>query len=106
MRTTTETASPSDAIARLTKFGLTERQAEIYIYIFETTRMTGIQPSFKELGEQFSITSPNGVACHLEALSRKGWIAMAEGHSRSLRFLKCPDNRTFKGFCLPEEDSP
>lgn len=104
MPITTDTSSPPDAIARITRFGLTERQSEIYIYIFETTRLTGIQPSFKELGERFSITSPNGVACHLMALSRKGWIAMAEGHSRSVRFLKIPPSGApFRGFVLPEE---
>lgn len=103
MATATVEIDPA-AVARLVELGLTERQASIFYHIFETTRRTGIQPSFRELGERFGITSPNGVLSHLVALARKGWIARAEGQSRSVRFLKCPDNRTFKGFCLPEED--
>jgi repressor LexA len=103
MATATDTLIDPAAVARLGELGLTERQASIFFHIFETTRMTGIQPSFKELGERFSITSPNGVGCHLAALSRKGWIAMAEGQSRSVRFRRTISGAPFRGFLCPED---
>ena len=66
---------------------LTERQAEVFRWIYETTRDTGIQPGIRDVGARFGIASPHGVAGHLEAMVRKGWIELAGRKSRAVRFL-------------------
>ena len=63
---------------------LTERQREIYEFIRTTIASRGIPPSMRELGEQFSIRSTNGVEGHLAALERSGFITRERGKSRSI----------------------
>lgn len=63
---------------------LTERQREIYEFIRETIAKRGIPPSMRELGEQFSIRSTNGVEGHLAALERSGYITRERGKSRGI----------------------
>lgn len=53
---------------------LTARQKEIYDFLLKTIREKGYAPSIPEIGSQFKITSTNGVADHLKALERKGYI--------------------------------
>jgi SOS-response transcriptional repressor LexA len=92
---------PED-VRRLVDLGLTERQAGIFIYLFEFTRIHGWQPSIRDMGEEFSITSPNGIGVHLKALARKGWIEQ-HGQQRGLRFLRTPTGGRFCGFVCREE---
>ena len=53
---------------------LTSRQKEIYDYLLKTIREKGYAPSIPEIGSQFKIASTNGVADHLKALEKKGYI--------------------------------
>jgi repressor LexA len=53
---------------------LTARQREIYDFLLKTIREKGYAPSIPEIGRQFKIASTNGVADHLKALERKGYI--------------------------------
>lgn len=92
---------------------LTERQAAIFRYLYEQTRDTGIQPSFRDLMTRFGIRSPHGIKCHLEALEAKGWLGVVarEGRSgvrsRSLKFLRTPSGAKFSGFLdKPPGDEP
>ena len=55
--------------------GLTQRQRAILDYIIESIRGNGYPPTIAEIGEQFGISSTNGVNDHLLALERKGYIA-------------------------------
>ena len=53
---------------------LTPRQKEIYDFLLKTIRDKGYAPSIPEIGSKFKIASTNGVADHLKALEKKGYI--------------------------------
>ncbi|MFP6582844.1 MAG: transcriptional repressor LexA [Candidatus Hydrogenedentota bacterium] len=54
--------------------GLTKRQETILRFIIESIRDMGYPPTIAEIGEEFGITSTNGVNDHLLALEKKGYI--------------------------------
>lgn len=64
---------------------LTERQAQIMRFIAERIDACGYPPTIREIGRQFGINSTNGVADHIKALTRKGYLTHEEGKSRTLR---------------------
>jgi SOS-response transcriptional repressor LexA len=100
---TTRSAADPEAVRRLVRLGLTDRQAEIFLYLFETTRATGIQPSVRDVCDAFGFSSLHAPKNHLIALVKKGWIAPLVTRSRSVRFRLRPDGKPFRGFTLPEE---
>ena len=53
---------------------LTARQKEIYDFLLRVIREKGYAPSIPEIGAKFKISSTNGVADHLKALQKKGYI--------------------------------
>jgi repressor LexA len=53
---------------------LTERQAEILLFIKRYSSKHGYSPSIRELALAMSIRSPNGIHCHLKALVKKGYL--------------------------------
>jgi len=53
---------------------LTARQKEIYDFLLRMIREKGYAPSIPEIGARFKIASTNGVADHLKALEKKGYI--------------------------------
>ena len=53
---------------------LTARQKEIYDFLLRVIREKGYAPSIPEIGAKFKIASTNGVADHLKALQKKGYI--------------------------------
>jgi len=61
---------------------LTDRQSEIYDFIISHIKWEGYPPTIRQIGEHFSIASPNGVKDHLLALERKGQIRL---HPRASR---------------------
>ena len=65
---------------------LTKRQKKIYDFIASEIRNKQRPPTIREIGERFDIASPNGVRCHLKALSKKKRIAI-DGNSRGIRLL-------------------
>jgi repressor LexA len=64
---------------------LTARQQEIYDYIEGRIRAWGFPPTIREIGEHLGIRSTNGVADHLKALKRKGYLEQHDMKSRTLR---------------------
>ena len=54
--------------------GLTKRQEAILRFIIECIRDNGCPPTIAEIGEEFGISSTNGVNDHLLALDKKGYI--------------------------------
>ena len=54
--------------------GLTKRQETILRFIIESIRDMGYPPTIAEIGEEFGISSTNGVNDHLLALDKKGYI--------------------------------
>lgn len=67
---------------------LTERQQEIYDFINERIRAAGYPPTIREIGEHLGIRSTNGVADHLKALKRKGYLQQDGSKSRTWQPLK------------------
>ncbi len=67
---------------------LTSKQKEVYNFIREKIRLRGYGPTVREIGEQFNISSPNGVMCHLKALERKGFIHRDPKRSRAIQVLE------------------
>ncbi len=63
---------------------ITDRQKEILTFIQRTTEERGFPPTIREIGEEMSISSTNGVNDHLKALERKGYLTRGEQQSRSL----------------------
>jgi len=63
---------------------LTERQREVYEFIRERIRSRGYGPTVREIGQNFNISSPNGVMCHLKALEKKGLIHREPNMSRAI----------------------
>ena len=59
---------------------LTARQREVLCYILQCW-LSGFLPSFREIGSELDIGSPNGVACHLRALKQKGYVQECEAGS-------------------------
>lgn len=52
---------------------LTGRQAEIVAFMLRCL-LSGYLPSYREIGEEFGIGSPNGVAGHIKSLERKEYV--------------------------------
>ncbi len=69
---------------------LTERQHRVYQYIRDKIRSRGYAPTVREIGEEFSINSPNGVMCHLRALEKKGLICRQRNKSRAIELAMEP----------------
>jgi len=69
---------------------LTKRQKSVYEFIRDKIRSRGYGPTVREIGEQFDISSPNGVMCHLKALEKKGLIIREKNMSRAIQLAKEP----------------
>ena len=63
---------------------LTERQSTIFNYIRKMIEGRGYGPTIREIAEEMSYRSPNGVMCHLRALEKKGLINRTSHRSRSI----------------------
>jgi len=57
---------------------LTPKQQAIYNFIRKTIEMKGFPPAIRDICDEFGISSPNGVMCHLKALQKKGYIHRVE----------------------------
>jgi repressor LexA len=76
-------SSPGDA--------LTARQAQILGFIRGYIHDNGIPPSLRDIVRHFGLGSTNAVACHLEAIERKGAIKLTgAGKSRGIKVLVGP----------------
>jgi repressor LexA len=64
---------------------LTDRQEKILHFIRDKIESRGYGPTVREIGDQFAIRSPNGVACHLKALVKKGMIQREANRSRAIQ---------------------
>jgi repressor LexA len=67
---------------------LTERQQHIYDFVRDKIVNRGYGPTVREIGENFSISSPNGVMCHLKALEKKGLIIRSPNKSRAIELTR------------------
>ncbi|HEY4759856.1 MAG TPA: transcriptional repressor LexA [Thermoguttaceae bacterium] len=69
---------------------LTERQQAVYEFIRDKIRNRGYGPTVREIGQEFDISSPNGVVCHLKALEKKGIIKREQNLSRAIQLVAEP----------------
>ena len=67
---------------------LTERQKDVYEFIRGKIRSRGYGPTVREIGDNFEISSPNGVMCHLRALEKKGLIIRSPNKSRAIELTR------------------
>jgi repressor LexA len=67
---------------------LTDRQQQIYQFIHQKITHRGYGPTVREIGENFGISSPNGVMCHLKALEKKGLIRRSPNKSRAIELTR------------------
>ncbi len=72
---------------------LTKRQRAVYEFIRDKIRNRGYGPTVREIGENFNISSPNGVMCHLKALEKKGLILRSPNKSRAIELLHDDDDQ-------------
>ncbi len=64
---------------------LTERQRQVLDFIQDRIDEWGYPPTIREIGEHLGIKSTNGVADHLKALKRKGYLTQEGMKSRTLK---------------------
>jgi len=69
---------------------MTDRQRDVYEFIRDKIRGRGYGPTVREIGDQFHISSPNGVMCHLKALEKKGVIHREPNMSRAIQLAAEP----------------
>jgi repressor LexA len=67
---------------------LAPRQKKVFEFICRQIESRGYGPTIREIAEQFGIVSPNGVAGHLRALEKKGYIRRTAGKYRSIELSK------------------
>ena len=67
---------------------LTGRQQQVYEFIRDKIVHRGYGPTVREIGENFDISSPNGVMCHLKALEKKGLIVRSPNKSRAIELTR------------------
>jgi repressor LexA len=53
---------------------LTTKQLAIFNFIRKHIENKGFPPAIRDICDEFGISSPNGVMCHLKALEKKGYI--------------------------------
>lgn len=67
---------------------MTDRQRQVYEFIRDKIQKRGYGPTVREIGEDFGISSPNGVMCHLRALEKKGLIKRSPNKSRAIELTR------------------
>jgi repressor LexA len=70
---------------------LTERQAQVLLWIREFISRAGFPPTRAEISKALGFRSPNAAEEHLRALARKGAIELLRGASRGIRILERAD---------------
>jgi repressor LexA len=69
---------------------LTDRQARILAWIRTYSDRHGYMPTVREIGAAFGIGSTNGVARHLAALEKKGYLRRAGRYTSRALVLAPP----------------
>ncbi|MCE5252498.1 transcriptional repressor LexA [bacterium] len=69
---------------------LTKRQQEILDFIESFMQKRGYPPTLREIGNEFGISSTNGVRVNLAALEKKSYIIRRPWLSRGIELLNAP----------------
>lgn len=70
---------------------LTRKQQEVYDFIRQEIADRGFPPAVRDIAKHFNIKSPNGVMCHLKALTKKGYIRRTAEIARGIELLRDED---------------
>lgn len=81
---------------------LTERQAEVFEFLWEYTCRHGFQPAMGDMAERFGFAVRQGAVNHMVALEKKGWISRT-GNNRAVVFRYTPGGRPFNGLVARED---
>ena len=65
---------------------LTRRQQEVYDYLKQEQRRTGVMPSTRDIQRHFGFASQTAAMSHLRMLQRKGVILRLPGRARAIAF--------------------
>lgn len=71
----------------MAKNHLTARQQEIFDFVKQRIKHSGMPPTRVEIAREIGFKSPNAAEEHLKALVRKGYIEMLSGTSRGIRIV-------------------
>ena len=63
---------------------LKDKTKHVFLFIHSRSRKKGAPPTLREIGEEFGISSTNGVRYHLETLERHGYIRRNRRIARGL----------------------
>jgi hypothetical protein len=84
MATSVSASRPAPA-ARPPRQPLTDRHRAVWEFIAGRLAARGASPSYREVMAAFGIASPNGLAGHLDAIVKKGWLEVGSAmEARSL----------------------
>ncbi len=72
---------------------LTKRQQEILDYIEDFIQKRGYPPTLREIGNEFGISSTNGVRVNLAALEKKQYIIRRPWLSRGIELVHAPKEK-------------
>lgn len=75
---------------------LTDKQREIYQYLFLRIEETGTPPAFQEIAGRF-LLGVSAVECHIKAIAKKGYCSKPS-RERKYDFKFKPDGTPFRGF--------
>jgi repressor LexA len=76
---------------------LTKRQQDILDFIEDFLRRRGYPPTLREIGNQFGISSTNGVRVNLAALEKKQYIVRRPWLSRGIELVQAPKTQQIEG---------
>lgn len=81
---------------------LTDRQKDILSFIEQFRNENGYPPTLREIGKRFEISSTFGVKRHLDALVKKGYIAVESNASRGISYLRHEFDNTAEKVIISE----
>jgi repressor LexA len=86
------TPTPDDAPESVEGADLSPRQRDVLDYISAALEQRGIPPTYREIGDALGIASTNGVADHMKALERKGYLRkVGDGAARGIQLTAKAD---------------
>ena len=75
---------------------LTHRQNQVLSFVLQALRKRALPPTRAEIATAMGFAVAASAQEHLQALERKGYIAIAPGQSRALTVLKNPDGSPYQ----------
>ncbi|HQO58485.1 MAG TPA: transcriptional repressor LexA [Candidatus Omnitrophota bacterium] len=67
---------------------LTEKQKDVFKFIYKRIRLSHLPPTVREIAEQFGFSSTGTVRDYLHALVEKGYIRISANKSRAIEIIK------------------